>query len=143
MKRAAFLIAFLLTAVSCATMRQETKTHVDRAVTALGGAEALAGIKTMAAKGTVRQWEPEQSMKPGGEMRFACEVAHAAAGLSRRSGNEIVKALLARYEPHLQDPPAGERFQDCYNVATLEPTPEHYDVYQTAKEEMSRLGLPL
>lgn len=77
------------------------------------------------------------------EMRFACEVAHAAAGMSRDAGNEIVKALLARYEPHLQNPPAGQRFQDCYNVATLEPTPEHYDVYQTAKEEMSRLGLPL
>ena len=78
MKRAAFLIAFLLTAVSCATMRQETKTHVDRAVTALGGADALAGIKTMASKGTVRQWEPEQSMKPGGEMRFACDSTFEA-----------------------------------------------------------------
>ena len=77
------------------------------------------------------------------EMRFACEVAHAAAGLSRDAGNDIVSALLARYEPHLQNPPTGQRFQDCYNVATLEPTPEHYQVYQTAKEEMSRLGLPL
>jgi len=77
------------------------------------------------------------------EMRFACEVAHAAAGLSRLGGNEIVKALLARYEPHLQDPPAGERFQDCYNLATLEPTAAHYEVYQKAKEELRGLGLPL
>jgi hypothetical protein len=76
-------------------------------------------------------------------MRFACEVAHAAAGLSRRDGNEIVKVLLARYEPHLKTPPTGQRFQDCYNVGTLEPTAEHYAVYQQAKEEMRRLGLRL
>jgi len=77
------------------------------------------------------------------EMRFACEVAHAAAGLGRRDANEIVKALLARYEPHLDDPPEGQRFQDCYNVDTLEPTPGHLEVYTSAKEELRRLGLPL
>jgi methylamine--corrinoid protein Co-methyltransferase len=77
------------------------------------------------------------------EMRFDCEVAHAAAGLSRRNGNEIVKALLARYESHLENPPEGVRFQDCFNLDTLEPTPEHYDVYSKAKDEMQRLGLRL
>ena len=73
MKRAAVAIAFLLTAVSCATMRQQTHGQVDRAVQELGGADKLAGVKTMSAKGTVKQWEPEQSMAAGGEMRFACE----------------------------------------------------------------------
>jgi methylamine--corrinoid protein Co-methyltransferase len=77
------------------------------------------------------------------EMRFACEVAHAAAGLSRRDGNEIVKALLARYGPHLGNPPEGRRFQDCYDVDTLEPTPEHYDVYARARDDLRALGLPL
>ncbi len=77
------------------------------------------------------------------EMRFDCEVAHAAAGVSRRDGNEIVKALLARYEPHLANPPEGMRFQDCFNIDTLEPTPEHYDVYSKAKDEMRSLGLGL
>jgi glyoxylase-like metal-dependent hydrolase (beta-lactamase superfamily II) len=78
MKRAAFLIAFLLTAVSCASMRQETRSHVDRAVQALGGAEALGRVTTVATKGSVRQWEPEQSMAAGGEMRFACESTFEA-----------------------------------------------------------------
>src|SRR5687768_10211780 len=73
MKRAAFLIAFLLTAVSCASMQQQSRSHVDRAVQALGGAEALGKIKTVATKGTVRQWEPEQSMAASGDARFACE----------------------------------------------------------------------
>jgi glyoxylase-like metal-dependent hydrolase (beta-lactamase superfamily II) len=73
MKRAVFLIAFLLTVVSCATMREQSRSHVDRAVQALGGADALGSIKTVAMKGTVREWEPEQSMTAGGEMRFASE----------------------------------------------------------------------
>lgn len=77
------------------------------------------------------------------EMRFACEVAHAAAGLSRRDGNEIVKALLARYEPHLADPPEGSRFQDCFDLDTLEPTPEHREVYIQATERLRALGLAL
>jgi glyoxylase-like metal-dependent hydrolase (beta-lactamase superfamily II) len=73
MKRVAFAIAFLLTAVSCASTQQQGRSHVDRAVQALGGADALGRIQTIATKGTVRQWEPEQSMTPGGELRFACE----------------------------------------------------------------------
>ena len=77
------------------------------------------------------------------EMRFACEVAHASAGLSRRDANEIVRALLARYEPHLTNPPEGYRFQDCCDLGTLQPTPEHHAVYAKAKEDVRGLGLPL
>jgi glyoxylase-like metal-dependent hydrolase (beta-lactamase superfamily II) len=77
-KRAAFLIAFLLTAVSCATSQQRTTGHVSRAVQALGGADALAALKTITMKGTVRQWEPEQSMVAGGEMRFTGESSFEA-----------------------------------------------------------------
>jgi methylamine--corrinoid protein Co-methyltransferase len=77
------------------------------------------------------------------EMRFACEVAHAAAGMKRQDANEIVRALLARYEPHLDNPPEGYRFQDCYNQDTLSPTPQHYGVYVKAKEDLRALGLPL
>jgi len=63
--------------------------------------------------------------------------------MSRRDGNEIVKALLAKYEKHLANPPEGKRFQDCFNIDTLEPTPEHYEVYANAKEALRGLGLPL
>jgi len=73
MKRAAFLIAFLLTAVSCATMAPDHRATVSRAVEAMGGADALNRVQTVSAKGAVRQWEPEQSMVAGGEMRFAGE----------------------------------------------------------------------
>ena len=78
MKRAALLITFALTAVSCATLQRGGTAPVDRAVQALGGADALASVKTLTTKGTVRQWEPEQSQVAGGEMRFACESTFEA-----------------------------------------------------------------
>jgi glyoxylase-like metal-dependent hydrolase (beta-lactamase superfamily II) len=58
--------------VSCATPTRE-QSLVNRAVDAMGGAERLAGIKTIAFKGTAKYWEPEQSDVPGGEARFANE----------------------------------------------------------------------
>jgi hypothetical protein len=41
---------------------------------ALGGAQAIADIRTTTYKGSLKQWEPEQSDVPGGEMRFANEA---------------------------------------------------------------------
>src|SRR5258705_4147205 len=73
MKRAGLLLAVILLAASCATLSPpQGQDLVNRAVKAVGGADALAGVKTLSVEGTVRQWEPEQSMAAGGEMRFAC-----------------------------------------------------------------------
>src|SRR2546422_10196427 len=44
----------------------------------MGGTYTLAGVRTLSVKATVRQWEPEQSMVAGGEMRFACEATFEA-----------------------------------------------------------------
>ena len=46
---------------------------ISKAVQAAGGADRLASVKTVSAKGTMKQWEPEQSAQAGGEMRFANE----------------------------------------------------------------------
>jgi glyoxylase-like metal-dependent hydrolase (beta-lactamase superfamily II) len=78
MKRAAVLLAIALVLMSCATMQQRSQDVVGRAVQAAGGADKLAGIKTVSEKGTVRQWEPEQSVTAGGELRFACESTFEA-----------------------------------------------------------------
>ncbi|MGH8692343.1 MAG: hypothetical protein ACREUS_15060, partial [Burkholderiales bacterium] len=58
--------------LSCATVTRE-QSLVNRAVDAMGGAERLAGIKTITFKGAAKYWEPEQSDVPGGEARFANE----------------------------------------------------------------------
>ena len=73
MKRVGLLLAVSLVAMSCATMQPRPQDLVSHAVEALGGADKMSAVKTLWVKATVRQWEPEQSMVAGGEMRFACE----------------------------------------------------------------------
>jgi hypothetical protein len=75
MKRAATLLAvplaIALVVAACASMQPGGPYLVARAVSAQGGADALASIKTISYKATVRQWEPEQSAVAGGDMRLA------------------------------------------------------------------------
>jgi glyoxylase-like metal-dependent hydrolase (beta-lactamase superfamily II) len=79
MKRALFLLLSALFLGSCATT-PSSEDLVSRALGAMGGADALAKVKTLSARGTMKQWEPEQSFAPGGEMRFANETTFEAAG---------------------------------------------------------------
>jgi hypothetical protein len=72
MKNAVAALAGAVLLVSCAIPTRE-QAMVNRAVDAMGGAERLAGIKTIVFKGSAKYWEPEQSDVPGGEMRFANE----------------------------------------------------------------------
>src|SRR5262245_2315324 len=91
MKRIALLLAVMLVAASCTTttsQQPQGQDLVSRAVQAVGGADALARVKTITVQGTVRQWEPEQSMDAGGEMSFACAatftlVSDVASGATR------------------------------------------------------------
>src|SRR5215467_7356526 len=71
MRRIAVLLLASLIVVSGATASPRSDGLVSKAVQALGGESALASVKTVAVKGSIRQWEPEQSVNPGGEMRLA------------------------------------------------------------------------
>ena len=76
MKRVAVLIVLALVAASCASTTPPFPTSQDlvgRAVQSIGGADKLASIKTISLKGTMSQWEPEQSKVASGPLRFACE----------------------------------------------------------------------
>ena len=90
MKLVAAALSSALLVVSCATVTPE-QTLVNRAVEAMGGAERLAGARTIAFKGTSKYWEPEQSDVPGGEPRFANETTFSgiidAASRSSRVDN--------------------------------------------------------
>ena len=90
MKLIAAALFSALFAVSCATPTRE-QSLVNRAVEAMGGAERLAGARTIAFKGTSKYWEPEQSDVPGGEPRFANETTFSgiidAASRSSRVDN--------------------------------------------------------
>jgi glyoxylase-like metal-dependent hydrolase (beta-lactamase superfamily II) len=79
MRRAVVLLVVSLVVAACATTSQRGQDLVARAVQAMGGADALGGVKTVAVKGTVRQWEPEQSVMAGGEMRLANDATFDVA----------------------------------------------------------------
>ena len=73
MKRALVVLFSILGLVSCASGPSREQDLVNRAADGFGG-DTWATVKTVAIKGTVKQWEPEQSDVPGGEMRFANEA---------------------------------------------------------------------
>ncbi|HWO03385.1 MAG TPA: hypothetical protein VNQ54_01240, partial [Methylomirabilota bacterium] len=77
MTRAATTLAvslvIALVAAACASMSGGGPDLVARGLQAQGGVDKLTAVKTVSQKATVRNWEPEQSMVAGGEMRFANE----------------------------------------------------------------------
>jgi len=79
MKRFMLLLCALLLA-SCAGGPTREQDLVARALSAMGGVDALSKVKTVVTQGTVKHWEPEQSDVPGGEMRFAAESSFTTTG---------------------------------------------------------------
>ncbi len=77
--------------------------------------------------------------------RLLAEVAHAAAGMTRKQAAPIVEQLHEKYKDKilLKDAPRGQPFEELYDVKTLTPTPEHQALYDKVKEELIALGLPL
>jgi len=77
------------------------------------------------------------------EPRFASEVAHAVAGMSRVEANRVVKSLLEMYEEQLADAPTGRTFAECWNRETKLPGPEYIEFYDGMKKKIAELGVPL
>jgi hypothetical protein len=70
------------------------------------------------------------------EPLLASEVAHAVAGMSRKEANTIVVALLEKYEGQLRNPPTGQRYQECHDIATGKPNKEFIELYREVRQEM-------
>ena len=79
----------------------------------------------------------------GLEARFNGEIAHAAAGMSRKEADEIVKKAVALYEPKLGEKPVGLPFTEAYDLETLQPNDKWQVVYDRVKNEVCEWGLPL
>jgi methylamine--corrinoid protein Co-methyltransferase len=77
------------------------------------------------------------------EARLACETGHAVAAqaMTREQANEIVLALLARYEDQIADAPKGKPFQECYDVRSARPMPWYLDRYAKVKAEVAAMGV--
>ena len=79
MKRTLLLLLLLGVGV-CVTTPLYAQDLINSALAAMGGADALAQVKTLVVKGTVRYWEPEQSMVAGGEMRHTADATFEMTG---------------------------------------------------------------
>ena len=80
MKRTLLLLLLLLGVGVCMTTPLHAQELLNGALAAMGGADALAQVKTIVVKGTVRHWEPEQSMVAGGEMRHVADSTFEMTG---------------------------------------------------------------
>ncbi|HJN68242.1 MAG TPA: monomethylamine:corrinoid methyltransferase, partial [Candidatus Marinimicrobia bacterium] len=79
----------------------------------------------------------------GMEARIGAEAGHLAArqGMTRTHANEIVKRLLDLYESRISDAPLGKRFDECYDMETVQPTQKYLDLYEGCKKKLSGFGL--
>jgi len=75
------------------------------------------------------------------EQKFGAEVLKASAGMKRSDANEIVKALIPKYEEKLEHPPKGKSFTECFDLKTLKPTEEWLETYKAVWKELEDLGL--
>jgi len=48
---------------------------------------------------------------------------------------------LIQYEHKFGDPPLGKRFDECYDLDTIQPTQEYLDLYEQIKEKLTKFGL--
>jgi methylamine--corrinoid protein Co-methyltransferase len=95
------------------------------------------------AHGVRRSKLVKRNQASGLEVKFHAEVAKAAAGLRRADANEMVKALMKRYEADLVPAraPEGKSFEELYDLKALKPRPEYLEIYSKVKRDLEELGL--
>jgi methylamine--corrinoid protein Co-methyltransferase len=81
----------------------------------------------------------------GLEARLMGEVGKAVTrqGMTRGQANDLVLALLAKYE-HVFTMPGGNpgrRFDAAYDMETIEPVPEWEGMYSEVKAELGKMGI--
>ena len=73
------------------------------------------------------------------------EVGKAVArqGMTRAKANEIVLKLLEKYEHifKMEDKNKGSRFDEAYNMETIEPTEKWLAMYEEVKAELAEMGV--
>lgn len=81
----------------------------------------------------------------GLEVRLMGEVGKAVArqGMTREKANEIVLKLLDKYEHifKMEDKNKGSRFDEAYNMETIEPTEKWQAMYEEVKAELTEMGV--
>lgn len=73
----------------------------------------------------------------GLDARCMAEVAHAVYNqkITLERGNEIVRALVDKYEDKLADPDIGKPYNEVYDVPSATPLPWWLELYEDTKRE--------
>ena len=79
----------------------------------------------------------------GMEARMMGEAAAAAAGMEISTINKILDKLIDSYKDNYAKPPAGKRFQECYDVKEIRPTEEYLNVYERALRTLYKCGIEM
>lgn len=101
----------------------------------VSGRELISG--SASAKGVVKD------KTTGLEARMLGEAATAAAGVEVSEINNIINNIVSIYEKDFAHPPAGKRFQDCYDMKEVVPTTEYLRVYEKATNTLRKCGLDI
>jgi methylamine--corrinoid protein Co-methyltransferase len=75
------------------------------------------------------------------EPLFAAEVGRAVVGMSRKDVNDLTLKLLDKYESRLENPPLGQRYQECFDMASRQPRAEALEHYKRARADLREMGL--
>lgn len=81
----------------------------------------------------------------GMEARVMGETAIAASKLSVDKANEVLNAILAKYDDVkvYKTAPKGKTFAECYDPWKVLPKEEYLKVYEKAMKTLEECGLPL
>jgi methylamine--corrinoid protein Co-methyltransferase len=77
----------------------------------------------------------------GMESRMMGEAAAAAAGMDIPAVNKILNNIVSSYKDYYPKPPAGKRFQDCYDIKEIKPSDEYREVYGRALKTLEKCGI--
>ncbi|KXB06482.1 methyltransferase [candidate division MSBL1 archaeon SCGC-AAA382A20] len=108
------------------------------------GREIISG--SASAKGVLENYTT------GLEARMMSKAAEAIAGESVSKANEILDTLVGEYEQNYKEADTtkdpsntklgrGKKLNECYDMETLTPTEEYYEVYDTVLKDLEDLGL--
>jgi len=80
----------------------------------------------------------------GLEARWMGEVGHAVArqGLTLDEANQLINRIYPKYA-HVFDLPGGNpgvRFDQAYDIETIQPIPHWQQMYEEVKKDISALG---
>jgi methylamine--corrinoid protein Co-methyltransferase len=79
----------------------------------------------------------------GLDAKICGEVAYASRGMSREEANQLVKQLIAIYEPQLTTQPIGRPFEQVYDIEKIMPTAEWQGIYDEVWNDLIKMGLSL